>query len=283
MKFPFVTKALGLFARSYRRAGSPDARRRLRVTLAGTAIGLAPLAALILLHNLAPRVAVPGERWAVVLTLLVPASFAWAVAVHGIFDFAVALRASIAALTLAMILGAAALAGGWVVATLWPERGATLSGAALALVALGATLAGPSRPWARALGSRLLALEDPPALAAALAPSNGERRDGTAEAMLARACEALVSALKLDRCAALSVTDGGLRPVVATGSFTAAFEPGTALVDALTGRSGPIASDDQALPAAERAALEVAGVHWVLPVGDHRPAAVLLLRSEERV
>src|ERR1044071_5957749 len=48
----------------------------------------------IVAHNLAPRLVVPGERWAVVLTLLVPASFAWAVAVHGIFDFAVALRAS---------------------------------------------------------------------------------------------------------------------------------------------------------------------------------------------
>lgn len=103
--------ALGLFARSYRRAGTPDARRRLRVALVGTAVGLAPLAALIVVHNLAPTEPVPGERWAVVLTLLVPASFAWAVAVHGIFDFAVALRASVAALVLTLVAGTAWLAG----------------------------------------------------------------------------------------------------------------------------------------------------------------------------
>jgi sigma-B regulation protein RsbU (phosphoserine phosphatase) len=269
--------ALGLFARSYRRAGTPDARRRLRVALAGTAIGLAPLAALIVAHNLAPAVAVPGERWAVVLTLLVPASFAWAVAVHGIFDFAVALRASVAALSLTLIAGAAWLAGEWLAATWWPERSAGVSGAALALVALGAALAGPSRPWARALGARLLALEDPPALAAALAPANGEHRDGSAAGLLARACEALVSALKLDGCAALWVTDDGLLLSAASGRPLAPLEPGTALAEALTGRAGPLAADHHAMPPAERSALEAAGVSWVLPVGDRRPAAVLLL------
>ena len=269
--------ALGLFARSYARASTRDARRRLRVALAGAVLGLAPLAALIVAHMLAPRLVVPGERWAVVLTLLVPASFAWAVAVHGIFDFAVALRASVAALVLTLVAGVAWVTGEWLAATWWPEQGAGLSGVALALVALAAALAGPSRPWARSLGSRLLAVEDPPALSAALAPVNGGRREAGAATVLARACDALATALKLDGCAALRMTDLGLRPAFAGGIAVPALEPGSALSDALAGRSGPLATDHHAIPAGERAALEAAGVHWVLPVGDGAPAAVLLL------
>lgn len=269
--------ALLLFLRSYRHAGSPDARRRLRVAVTGTAMGLAPLASLIVLHNLAPAAVVPGERWAVVLTLLVPASFAWAVAVHGVFDFRVAMRASVVALGLAVAAGAAWLAGDWLAAAWWPERGAGISGAALALVGLGASLAGPSRSWARAVGARLLALEDPPPLAAMLSPANGEGRQATAAGMLHRACEALASTLKLDGCAALAVTEGGLRRVAAAGRTIAPDDLGPALVDALTGRTGPLAADDRELPPAERAALEGAGVHWVLAVGGGRPSALLLL------
>jgi hypothetical protein len=269
--------ALVLFVRSYTRASTPDARRRLRVALAGTALGLAPLAALIVAHMLAPRLVVPGERWAVVLTLLVPASFAWAVAVHGIFDFAVALRASVAALVLTLVAGVAWVAGEWLAATWWPEQGAGLSGVALALVALAAALAGPSRSWARWLGSRVLAVEDPPALSAAFAPANGGRREAGAATVLARACETLVAALKLDGCAALRMTDLGLRPAFAGGLTLPALESKSALGDALAGRSGPLATDHHAIPAGDRAALEAAGVHWVLPVGDGPLAAVLLL------
>jgi hypothetical protein len=88
--------AVALFARSYLRAGSDDARRRLRVALVGTALGLGPLAALIVWRNLAPDMAVPGERLAVVLTLLVPLSFTWATVIHRVFDFRVAVRAAVA-------------------------------------------------------------------------------------------------------------------------------------------------------------------------------------------
>ncbi|MBI3539215.1 MAG: hypothetical protein HY076_02965, partial [Candidatus Eisenbacteria bacterium] len=91
-----IVSALALFVRSYRRAMTPDARRRLRVALAGTVLGLAPVATLIVIHSLTPAATVSGERWAALLTLLVPASFAWAIAVHGVFDFRVAMRASVA-------------------------------------------------------------------------------------------------------------------------------------------------------------------------------------------
>jgi len=268
--------ALGLFVRSYRHAGSADARRRLRVALAGTTAGLAPLAALIVLHNLPSAGALPDQRWAVLSTLLVPASFAWAVAVHGVFDFHVALRASRAALGLALSAGLAWLGGAWLAATWWPEHTAGLSGATLALVALLASLAGPARSWARALGARLLSLEDPPPLAAMLAP-NGERREGTVTTTLARACEALIATLKLDGCAALLRSGDTLLQVAVAGRTRGSSEHGTALVEGVAGRSGPLAWDDGGLPPLERHALEAAGVQWVLPIGEPEPRALLLL------
>jgi serine phosphatase RsbU (regulator of sigma subunit) len=269
--------ALGLFARSYVRAGSSDARRRLRVALAGTAAGLAPVATLIVLHNLAPTAALPGERWAVVLTLLVPASFAWAMAVHGVFDFHVALRASAVAVGLGLLAGAAWLAADWLAATWWPERGAELAGIALAIVALGASLAGPSRSWTRALGARLFALEEPPALAAMLVAGDPERRAGTPDTVLARACEALCTTLKLDGCSALLVEDQELSPAASFGRELPPPESGAVLAEALTGRRGPVAVGDHGLPPVERSALEAAGVAWVVPVGERRPTALLLL------
>src|SRR5204863_2346604 len=85
--------ALALFLRSYVLASDEDARRRLRVALAGTLLGVGPLAAAVLLRNLFPGVTLPGERGAVVLTRLVPASFAWAAGVHRVFEVRMALRA----------------------------------------------------------------------------------------------------------------------------------------------------------------------------------------------
>ena len=269
--------ALALFARSYGRAGSSDARRRLRVAFAGTALGLAPLAALIVVHNLSPGAAVPGARWAVVLTLLVPASFAWAVAVHGVFDFHVALRAGAVTFGLAAFGAATWLVGEWLGSSWSPERGAELSGAALALVALGTSLAGPSRSWARALGARVLALEDPPPLAAMLAPAHGDRRERSATTTLARVCESLAAALKLDGCAALLAVGDDMLQVASTGRTRASAEHGAALVEAFAGRTGPRPADDDALAPGDRAALDAAGVQWVLPIGDRRPMAMLLL------
>jgi hypothetical protein len=104
-----ILLSLVLFASSYVEAGSPDARRRLRVALIGCAVGLGPVAAVTALRNVFPNTVIPGERLAMALVVLVPASFAWAIVAHRIFDFRVALRA--AAVTL-VIGGAAAVACG---------------------------------------------------------------------------------------------------------------------------------------------------------------------------
>src|SRR5436309_2358369 len=153
--------ALGLFATSFRRAGSADARRRLRVAFAGTLLGSAPLAAAIAVRNLSPGTAVPGERWAVVLTLLVPASFAWSTVVHRIFDFRVALRAAAVIVLLAAVGAVVYGIGEWLAATWWPDLGAGIAGGALAFVALAACLAGPSAPWLGSLGARVVPGDEP--------------------------------------------------------------------------------------------------------------------------
>jgi serine phosphatase RsbU (regulator of sigma subunit) len=268
-----LLSALILFARSYRRAGSSDARRRLRVALAGTVFGLAPIAALIAIHNLAPQAVVPGERWVVPLTLLVPASFAWAIAVHGVFDFRVALRASMAALVLAGLAGAAWLAGEALGARWWPDRGADASGATLAIVALAASLAGP----VRALGGRMPSLEAPPPLAAAVGPPLPGHREETAEALLSRACGIVTAALDLDGCTALVGGNGAAVPVASAGRRPPALEAADAVLAAVGDGDALVAADDSRLPPAERLALENAGIPWLLRVDAGETPAVLLL------
>jgi sigma-B regulation protein RsbU (phosphoserine phosphatase) len=266
--------ALALFARSYARAGSEDARRRLRVALIGTALGLGPLAGLIVLRNLLPGLSLPGERLAVVLTLLVPLSFAWAVAVHRVFDFRVALRAAVATALCALVGGAVYVFGELVTLLRGPE-GIDFGGAAIAAVGLAAALAGPSRPWARAVARTLLPLREQRSLAEALAVDAG--REATQALLLERASADLAQALKLDRCLAIA-----LEPDAEPRAETAAERRppgalGPALAAALAERDGPASLDELAVPEAERESLERAGIRWLIGIGAPAPRAVLLL------
>jgi len=291
--------ALGLFATSFRRAGSADARRRLRVAFAGTLLGSAPLAAAIAVRNLSPGTAVPGERWAVVLTLLVPASFAWSTVVHRIFDFRVALRTAAVIVLLAAVGAVVYGIGEWLAATWWPDLGAGIAGGALAFVALAACLAGPSAPWLGSLGARVVPGDEPgplvslsgsgmppgaPAAEAGSAAGEPRLAGGTlarapsVERVLTSACEAVVRYLKLDGCLALTIDGNGSGSVFGAGSG-GMREPGPGLrlrAAHLVG-AGIQAVADAPLEAADREALEMAGVDWLLPVGDEPVRAVLLL------
>ncbi len=263
--------ALGLFARSTLRSASFDARRRLRVALAGTVLGAGPLALMILVRNLWPGAAIPGERAAVLLTLLVPASFAWAVVVHNIFDFRVALRAGAGAGLLAVVAVAAYVAGeslasGWTV-----HLGAGIAGGALALLTLTAALAGPARPWLRSLGDAMTPMEAEVALAGEVSPPHSP----SAAEVLDAACRALLRALKLDACFALAVGEGEVRCVAHAGPAPPPrFDP--ALAAALPSGHGPVSLDDPLDPGA-RESLEAAGARWLLPIGFGPSRAVLLL------
>ena len=266
--------ALALFARSYFRARTPDARRRLRVALAGTLLGAGPLAILILVRNLSPETTVPGERWAVVLTLLVPASFAWAVVVHRIFDFRIALRAAALALVLLGIAVSAWFSGEWI-ARHWGARlGAQVEGLSLAGIALLSAVLGPVNTWARSLNARFDRDAGAASLGAWVAreePAGSESETG----VLSAACQALLEVLLLDGCLALAAAGDATAEVVRIGHLSPlALHPG--LLARLDGEGGVIAVEDPRLAADDRSTLERAGVRWLLPVG-RAPVRVLLL------
>jgi len=262
--------ALGLFARGFVRHRSTDARRRLAVAFAGCVLGVGPLAVVIALRNLHPTAEVPGERLAVVLTLLVPATFAWGIVVHRLFDFRVALQASAAALVLVLVAVAAFVAGDWLGGTWLPGQAPLLNGAVLAVVALVVSLAGPLRPWGRALADRLSRASTLQNVSETFDRDLGprERADG---AVLERAARALAEALRLDGCGYVELDAGGRPRGAAINDLSPAF------ATALAGRAGPMPVDDAAFSVSDRSALERKRAHWVLPIASERPIAALLL------
>lgn len=255
-----------LFARSYARAGSPDARRRLRVALLGLLCGAGPLALATLARNLSPTRGLPFDHLAVPLTLLIPASFAWAIAVHRLFDIGVALRVG------AM---AAALAIGTLIAAFGPDAAIpafgreVASGLLLAIVA-GAVVSGPvSQRLGRSAWPVLAAAKSGPARA-------GARGRADAGALLDRACVAVLDTLRLDRCAALELGDPSGRVVARAGTWFTPPPLPPGLARELAGHGAVTALEDLGLSAETARGFEQAGVRWILPVGTP-PAAALLL------
>jgi serine phosphatase RsbU (regulator of sigma subunit)/MFS family permease len=265
--------ALALFTRSYLRASSPDTRRRLRVVLAGTAFGVGPLAGLILVRNLLPDVEFPGERWAVALTLLVPASFAWAAMVHRIFDFKVALRSGVLVLVLSAAGILAYFGSEWIAGHLWPDLGASLAGGSLAFIALAAALVGPAHPWLRSLGHdrRDSGEAAPPHV---LAEESGF--EGPAPEILGDTCAMLVRGFGIDGCSAWLLRDGEARLAAWCGVENGAA-PARGLIEAGLPPRTPIPVDELPLDRRDRAALDAAGIRWVLPVGRGTWRALLMM------
>ena len=255
--------ALFLFAGSYRRERSLDARRRLRVALVGTVLGALPFATLVAVRNLLPGVPAPGERLAVILTLLVPASFAWATAVHRVFEFKVALRAAVVLVALAVLGGLVYVTGEWLAAAWRRDLGSGLAGGALAFVALTAAVAGPASRSLRSLGERFV-----PDAATATERLDAEpaARRGAPGRVIEVACQVLAEAFHLDGCVALEITRGGSRTAARTG-VTMSPPPETDFTAALPEGGGVVALEDLRLRAPDRRALERAGVVWLLPVG----------------
>ena len=262
--------ALGLFLASYRGAESTDTRRRLRVALIGTLVGVVPFAALIAVHAISPGTEVWGERWSVLLILLVSASFAWATAVHRIFEFRVALRAATVTLLLALVGLVVFAAGEWLGALWRHDLGHGIAGWALAFVVLIAALAGPASSWVGTLASRVVPGADDFSIGRWLSRrSNAAGVEGVTntESVLAEACEAIGRGLRLDGCLAL-VIDGAEVRAVRAPHVKPIPEPGPELRQraAQLEQSGVLSLDAAPLEDADREALELAGVSWILPV-----------------
>jgi len=267
--------ALVLFAGSYRRARTADARRRLRVALAGTVLGALPFAALVAVRNLSPAGPAPWERMAVVLTLLVPASFAWATAVHRVFEFKVALRAAVVLVALAVVGATVFVAGEWLGAAWRHDLGSGLAGGGLAFVALAAAVAGPASRWLRSLGQRFV--PDEATATERLDARSAARRDDPAH-VAGAACEALAEAFHLDGCVALELVRGGLVRTAGRTGTTAVPPPDADFTAALPEGGGAVALEDLHLRAHDRRALERSGVAWLLPVGGTVRHCLLLGR-----
>jgi serine phosphatase RsbU (regulator of sigma subunit)/MFS family permease len=268
--------ALSLFVRSYVLARGDDTRRRLRVALIGTLLGIGPLAALVLLRNLFPGVSLPAERAAVVLTLLVPASFAWAAAVHRVFEVRMALRATVVIALLALAAGLVYAAGEWLALAWRPDLGGGIAGGALAFVAFMAAIAGPAARGLRALGERMVPDEHQLTVAAIFERRTAGKR-GPVDLLLEGGCEAIAEWLRLDGCAALELAGGPPRVAARAGRTRAPA------LDALSAtQMRLLAGDVIAIPEAPiesgaRAALASAGAHWLLALGDSPVRGVLLL------
>ncbi len=266
---------LALFAGALARAHGADARRRLRVAFLGTLLGAAPFALLVAARNLAPEARLPGERLFVLATLLMPASFAWAIAVHRVFDFRVALRAGVALAIAGVLAFTFAVAGELLAPTLLPEAGPGVTGASLAFLVLVAALAGLPLPWLSRLGERVVPIAGERSLGG-WAPSPDAVRAADPQQALEEAAEAIQAALRLDGVSALRMDPP--RAVAHAGARrTPPLGPGFA--EALQRARGPVSLTDLDPSHEDQDALEQAGVHWVVPVpGAPAPAALLLGR-----
>ncbi len=80
-----VLAAVVTFVGGYRRAAAQH-RPRLTALVWSVTLGLVPLALLTLAKNVAPTIAWPGEDFAGLWLLLVPAGFGYATVVHRVFD-----------------------------------------------------------------------------------------------------------------------------------------------------------------------------------------------------
>jgi len=266
---------LVLFAGSLARARGADARRRLRVAFVGTLLGAAPFALLVAVRNLAPEAQLPGERLFVLATLLMPASFAWAIAVHRVFDFRIALRAGLALLIAGGLASAVAIAGELLAPRLVPGTAAGVTGASLAFLVLVASAAGPARPWLDRLGERFVPIAGERSIGD-WSPSPEAARDPASERVLEEACSAICAALRLDGVSALLAHPAPMRAVAHAGARRTP-QLGAGFADALQRARGPVPVAALDLAHEDRDALDHAEVHWVVPVPGAPPPAALLL------
>jgi sigma-B regulation protein RsbU (phosphoserine phosphatase) len=87
-----VAGSVALFVHAFVSARTPIARRRLRVALVGTVAGVLPMGVVTLTLAVAPTVALPGSRYAILAFVLVPIAFGYAIVRYQILDTLVIVR-----------------------------------------------------------------------------------------------------------------------------------------------------------------------------------------------
>jgi sigma-B regulation protein RsbU (phosphoserine phosphatase) len=94
--FTALAISVGLFWHAYRRSPLPTVRRKLKVALAGTMLGIMPILFLVALRTVRPGANLPADAGATLALFLLPASFGYAIVRHGIFDLEFLVKRSLA-------------------------------------------------------------------------------------------------------------------------------------------------------------------------------------------
>ncbi len=103
-----VVIVLGLvtFIRAYRNVKAHGMRRKLRLVVWSTVVGILPLALLTVTMSVSPEVEVPGEKLAFLPLVLVPIAFGHAIVRYGLFDLEIVVKRSLVYTILIAILAA---------------------------------------------------------------------------------------------------------------------------------------------------------------------------------
>ncbi len=98
--------SIALFWNAYSRSPLPTVRRKLKVTLIGTVLGVLPVLLLLATRMVRPGALLPAAGGATLALFLLPASFGYAIVRHGLFEFEFLVKRSLAwsAVTAAAVL-----------------------------------------------------------------------------------------------------------------------------------------------------------------------------------
>jgi len=100
----FIVLGLVAFVHAYRHVTAHAMRRKLRLVVYSTIIGILPMAIILVVISMMPEVEVPGEKLAFLPLVLVPIAFGHAIVRYGLFDLEIVIKRSLVYTLLIAIL-----------------------------------------------------------------------------------------------------------------------------------------------------------------------------------
>lgn len=100
----FIILGLVAFVRAYRHVTAHAMRRKLRLVVYSTIVGILPMAIILVVISIMPEVEVPGEKIAFLPLVLVPIAFGHAIVRYGLFDLEIVIKRSLVYTLLIAIL-----------------------------------------------------------------------------------------------------------------------------------------------------------------------------------
>ncbi len=100
----FIILGLVAFVNAYRHVTAHAMRRKLRLVVYSTIVGILPMAVILVVISIMPAVEVPGEKLAFLPLVLVPVAFGHAIVRYGLFDLEIVIKRSLVYTLLIAIL-----------------------------------------------------------------------------------------------------------------------------------------------------------------------------------